>query len=144
MAIAAKIGDKRTCKYCLQDYAHFGAQLRACRPCLNKYNNASIRRRSQNPKWIARRNQLRRQKKIRNQAAVNDYLKGCRCKVCRESDPRTLRAYDDTGHLTPMRELINHGHSIKSLREHLIGSQVLCFNCRAKMGNLQNNRLVAA
>ena len=144
MAISAQIGDKRICKKCGQEYAHFGALMRLCREHLNEYGRESIRKRSRNPEWRDRQNWLRRQKRVRNKRAVEEILKTCRCKNCREADPRTLRFYDETGRLNPITEIVDGAHSIKVIREFLRKCVVLCFNCRAKQPRPRAGNEVAA
>lgn len=137
-------GTIRQCAKCPAQYEHFGQLMRLCRPCMNEYNRARMRKRAKDPVWVERRKKANRDRCHRNKLYVAELLKRSRCKQCREADHRTLRFYDNEGHLTPLHCEIHRRGSLKRLLTFITDNcQVLCFNCRAKMPNLQNNRLVA-
>lgn len=130
--MAHRIGEIRVCRDCSQGFEHFGAKGSRCQPCLKASKLACYERDKKNPKWVERTRAIARAKYLRNKQLIQAILKQCRCRDCRESDPRTLAFYDQQGKYLPVSNKIRRG-SVETIKEYANQCLVLCFNCRAKL-----------
>jgi hypothetical protein len=125
-------GKTRICRDCLQAFEQFTYRSGRCGPCLKAYKRAYQASKRLDPKWVERRRAQERLFYLRNKRVLDEILKGCRCKECREADPRTLRFYDVNGRMLPMSQKVRKG-AIEQIKQFAKTCQVMCFNCRAKL-----------
>src|ERR1051326_3170615 len=121
------IGQIRICRDCMKEYEYFGAKGGRCHPCSKAHKRACYLEDSKNPLKVEGRKFRAKAAWARNKRVLNDILKACRCKDCREADPRTLAFYDDKLRLLPMGYKVKRC-SVESLKQFARTSIVLCYN----------------